>query len=185
MVSIPGLGRSPGEGNGNPLQYSCLENPVERGAWCRLQSMGSQRLGHDLSDQTVTSLWKETKHPGGFSITHLGLELVSYASSLWPASLLCSPLNYNNCSHVCTMQTKETPECSLTIKCWTQSLAFPEGRSSAWQFSMESPPSDLLGHSFCFKKKNILTLQVVPEPPLRTSSRACGSSNSPRYHYSS
>ena len=31
--SIPGSGRSPGEGNGNPLQYSCLENPMNRGAW--------------------------------------------------------------------------------------------------------------------------------------------------------
>ena len=31
--SIPGLGRSPGEGNANPLQYSCLENPMDRGAW--------------------------------------------------------------------------------------------------------------------------------------------------------
>ena len=31
--SIPGLGRSPGEGNGNPLQDYCLENPVDRGAW--------------------------------------------------------------------------------------------------------------------------------------------------------
>ena len=31
--SIPGSGRSPGEGNGNPLQYSCLENPTDRGAW--------------------------------------------------------------------------------------------------------------------------------------------------------
>ena len=30
---IPGLGRSPGEGNGNPLQYSCLGNPMDRGAW--------------------------------------------------------------------------------------------------------------------------------------------------------
>ena len=30
---IPGSGRSPGEGNGNPLQYSCLENPMEGGAW--------------------------------------------------------------------------------------------------------------------------------------------------------
>ena len=30
---IPGLGRSPGEGNGNPLQYSCLENPIDGGAW--------------------------------------------------------------------------------------------------------------------------------------------------------
>ena len=33
MGSIPGLGRSPGEGHGNPLQYSCLENPMDRGAW--------------------------------------------------------------------------------------------------------------------------------------------------------
>ena len=31
--SIPESGRSPGEGNGNPLQYSCLENPMDRGAW--------------------------------------------------------------------------------------------------------------------------------------------------------
>ena len=30
---IPGLGRSPGEGNGNPFQYSCLENAMDRGAW--------------------------------------------------------------------------------------------------------------------------------------------------------
>ena len=33
MGLITGLGRSPGKGNGNPLQYSCLENPMDRGAW--------------------------------------------------------------------------------------------------------------------------------------------------------
>ena len=33
LGSIPGLGRSPGEGSGNPLQYSCLENPMDREAW--------------------------------------------------------------------------------------------------------------------------------------------------------
>ena len=33
LGSIPGLGRFPGEGNGNPLKYSCLENPMEGGAW--------------------------------------------------------------------------------------------------------------------------------------------------------
>ena len=33
LGSIPGLGRPPGEGNGNPLQYSCLESPMDRGAW--------------------------------------------------------------------------------------------------------------------------------------------------------
>ena len=43
--SIPGSGRSPGGGHGNPLQYSCLENPMDRGAW-QLQSIGLQRVGH-------------------------------------------------------------------------------------------------------------------------------------------
>ena len=33
MGSVPGLERSPGVGNGNPLQYSCLDNPMDRGAW--------------------------------------------------------------------------------------------------------------------------------------------------------
>ena len=41
---IPGLGRSPGEGNSSLLQYSCLENPMDRGAW---QATKSQRVGHD------------------------------------------------------------------------------------------------------------------------------------------
>ena len=46
---IPELGRCPEEGNGNPLQHSCLGNPTDRGAlggW--LQSMGSQRVGYNL-----------------------------------------------------------------------------------------------------------------------------------------
>ena len=44
--SIPGSVRSPGEGNGNPLQYPCVENPMEEEPG-RLQSMGSQRVGHN------------------------------------------------------------------------------------------------------------------------------------------
>ena len=48
--SVPGSGRSTGEGNGKPLQYSCLENSMNRGACsCGLQSMGSQRVRHDLA----------------------------------------------------------------------------------------------------------------------------------------
>ena len=41
---IPGLGRSPGEGNGNPLQYSCLEIPVDGGAWRATNSWGCKEL---------------------------------------------------------------------------------------------------------------------------------------------
>ena len=46
-ASIPGLGRSPGEGNGNPLQYSCLENPMDGGAW-----WATVHGGHNESDTT-------------------------------------------------------------------------------------------------------------------------------------
>ena len=46
---IPGPGRSPGEGNGNPLQYSCLENPMDRGAW-RATVRGVAKTGTRLID---------------------------------------------------------------------------------------------------------------------------------------
>ena len=42
--SIPRLGRSPGGGHGNPLQYSCLENPMDRGAWLTTVLGGLNRL---------------------------------------------------------------------------------------------------------------------------------------------
>ena len=47
LGSIPGLGRCPGEGNGNPLWYSCLENPMDRGPWQALVH-GVARVGHHL-----------------------------------------------------------------------------------------------------------------------------------------
>ena len=43
--SIPGLGRSPAEGNGNPFQYSCLENPMDREAW-PVTAHGGSRVQH-------------------------------------------------------------------------------------------------------------------------------------------
>ena len=43
---IPALGRSPGEGNGNPIQYSCLENPMDGGAW-KAAVHGVARVGHN------------------------------------------------------------------------------------------------------------------------------------------
>ena len=47
--SIPGLGRSPGDGHGNPLQYSCLENPMDRRAWrATVQRIAIERLSMHL-----------------------------------------------------------------------------------------------------------------------------------------
>ena len=48
LGSIPGSGRSPGEGNGNPVWYFCLENPTDRGAWWAMVH-GVARVGHDLA----------------------------------------------------------------------------------------------------------------------------------------
>ena len=48
LGSIPGLGRSPGEGNGYPLQYSCLENPMGREAWQAIVH-GVTKVGHNLA----------------------------------------------------------------------------------------------------------------------------------------
>ena len=48
LGSIPGLGRSSGEGNGNPLQYSSLENPTERGPW-QVTVHGVTRVRQDLA----------------------------------------------------------------------------------------------------------------------------------------
>ena len=67
--SIPGWRQSPGGGRNNPLQYSCLENPVDTGAW-QVQSMGPREL--DVTEQM--SLWvmqdidasrKDSQGPGG------------------------------------------------------------------------------------------------------------------------
>ena len=52
MGSIPRLGRSPGEGNENPVQYSCLGNPMDRGAWWATV-YGVKTAGHDLATKTT------------------------------------------------------------------------------------------------------------------------------------
>ena len=51
MGSIPGSGRSIGDGNGNPLQYSCLGNPMDRRAWQAILH-GVSRVRHDLVTKT-------------------------------------------------------------------------------------------------------------------------------------
>ena len=61
MGSIPGSGRSPREGHGNPLQYSCLENPMDRGVWwatvhrlCVTESDTTEATWHACNRQVIT-----------------------------------------------------------------------------------------------------------------------------------
>ena len=75
--SIPGLGRSPGGGNGNPLHYSCLENPMDRGAWRRYSAQGckvsdtteSNEISQDLLGRTTL---KDTEIYGASIISGRG-----------------------------------------------------------------------------------------------------------------
>ena len=60
--SVPGLGRSPGEGHGNPLQYSCLENPLDRGAWWATVHRVAQsqtQLKSDLARSTLVKIHQQ------------------------------------------------------------------------------------------------------------------------------
>ena len=67
--SIPGLERSPGEGNGNPLQYSCLGNRMDRGAWqATVYGVTKESDGHDLVTKTRVS----------WLVSECGLELKSF-----------------------------------------------------------------------------------------------------------
>ena len=57
---IPGSGKSPGEGNGNPLQYSCLENPMDRAIW-KVTVHGAAKSRTRLSDFNSPPLWQKVK----------------------------------------------------------------------------------------------------------------------------
>ena len=69
--SIPGSGRSPGEGKGNSLQYSCLENSMDRGAW-RATVHGVKRVRHDSR--------LNHHHPGLYSLQNSEAHLLNYSN---------------------------------------------------------------------------------------------------------
>ena len=59
LGSIPGSGRSPGEGKGNPLHYSCLENPMGRGAWRATESDTTERLNNNNADKVMQKFQRQ------------------------------------------------------------------------------------------------------------------------------
>ena len=87
--SIPGLGRSPGEGNGNPPQHSYLKNPSteEPGG---LQSMGSQRAMHDLATKTTTNIFQNSHSIFGFGLSQPKEEPLWYLETEMKRQLLLS-----------------------------------------------------------------------------------------------
>ena len=76
----PGSGGSPEEGNGNPLQYSCLGNAVDRGVW-RFQSMGPQRS--DATEWLTLSLWMSNRKAKGGTESHPLTTSIYSLSQTW------------------------------------------------------------------------------------------------------
>ena len=86
LGSIPGSGRSPGEGNGNPLQYSCLENPMDRGAWQAIIHAVT-RVGHNLA----------TKPPPSSAYLRWLIFLHAVLNPACDSSSLAFPIMYSVC----------------------------------------------------------------------------------------
>ena len=90
--SILGSGRSPGVGNGNPLQYSCLENPIDRGAWWVIDHQVAKSWTQ-LSLYAHTHTHTHTQKAGGMQY-HFIISAFSMLHLVWmttPASCLSSP----------------------------------------------------------------------------------------------
>ena len=115
-ASILGLGRSPGEGNGNPLQYSCLENPMDRGAWRdtvhRAIRVGhtTKRLSNNSSSAWSTQLCSGLFSPSGLSSPralicseptgdHLAAAPKATSAGAWVLSFLHGPLQSQRSSY--------------------------------------------------------------------------------------
>ena len=90
--SIPGSGRSPGEGHGNPLQYSCLENPMDRGPW--------KATVHGVTKESDTTYQQNKK-----SNSHKGI--------IWGQASLRQRESIEENSAVSSLQTTNLPPSQL------------------------------------------------------------------------
>ena len=118
--SIPGSGRSPGEGNGNPLQYSCLENSMNRGAWWQVSVHGIPKSQTQLSTCASPTL--------GFSQVLLGL----LHRGRWAWIQLWIPPSASvfllwKFSHFTDGKVKPSP--GQTVEAWTSPERSREGNS--------------------------------------------------------
>ena len=116
--SLSGSGRSPGEGNGNLLQYSCLENPVDRGVWWA--------TAYGVAKSRTRLKWLSTKH-AQWRIIKLGrghleksqiwaTEISLFACRVWTALLFLCDLTPEMHREQCSLQVRVT--CVSSVYCW-------------------------------------------------------------------
>ena len=102
--STPGLGRYPGEGNGHPLQYSCLENPIDRGARQAPCIHGVTRVGHNLATKPPNHIYTVGYCPA----IHKNHEIFSFAATwMHLEGIIVSEIS----------QTEKRKYCTISLKC--------------------------------------------------------------------
>ena len=88
LGSIPGSGRSPGEGNGNPLQYSCLENPMDRGAWWAtvhgITNVTTSLMGYLLLNWSFDNFYFLTRFSSAYIVIFLIISLLLFINTKSP-----------------------------------------------------------------------------------------------------
>ena len=140
--SIPGLGRSPEGMHGNPLQYSCLESPMDRGAW---QSTGSQRVGYNWSNCCLVvsnSLW-----PHGLQHSRLSCPSPTpgACSNSCPSGRGCHPL------------LPLLPSVIPSIRVFSNESVLHIRWPKYWSFSFSISPSNAYSGLISFRIRTIIT----------------------------
>ena len=122
-VSIPGSGRSPGEGNGNPLQHSCLGNPMDRGAWWATvhgvtksqKQLKQLRWGYT---HIITHTHSAHRHPHTQSFPH---NPPTFTCAVIPTYSPSPTSNHTLTTHSCSCNYTHTPSC---LQSCTESHAY-------------------------------------------------------------
>ena len=115
---ISGSGRSPGGGHGKPLQYSCPENPLDRGAWRGYSPRGRRRVGHDWVTQHphvqthVLLSWPQSAHKCNCPLSQVAERHPTHQSqnlSQTPISLSLTVRPWGSCGSLCVFQASVIP----------------------------------------------------------------------------
>ena len=118
MGLIPGLGKSTVVGNDNPLQYSCLENSMDRGAW-KAAVHGSQRAGHHwATEHTHTCIYFLFIHPEGSLTLFFDLTMVYLLIPLFRDSWIVSQIFvWKHCCSECSCSCLLCTQASISLGC--------------------------------------------------------------------
>ena len=138
MCSIPGWGRSPGEGNGNPFQYSCLGNPMDRGAWWTTVHGVAKR--HDWGTEHTFACM--CTHARRHTHTHTHTHTDACPLDYWG----CHYNSPHYCSSICTL-------CFSPGNIWACYLCSRKWKTTAWEISLGPKITDdvcvMTNHCLC------------------------------------